>query len=412
MSSASNHYKTLGVDASADTATIKKAYRHVALLNHPDKTAHLSAVEIEARTKVFKLANTAHRILTDAKLRRDYDLTLPYSVRFPGAAPRRPPPQPQPQPKAAPEPDKNVNGSMPRAFTMHSRPPPQQPLPNDAPQYTPHPQSPLRTPPSVPPEENPFLRGWRPGPTSGFGMPQWAPRPHPFTSGQRPSTFKTPPPTRWFYAPVDETDRSTTVSYSNHEGWDFSIGVSKKHTWTGRPELPPLNSDTSSAVRIRINMQRQTPTYTNSLLKDVRIKMKRSPKDQHVRFTSTFIESKTSGFGLAIRLVLVSDEEHRALSSLAPSWAWSFDADQGFLMPFYNSLRVSHVMYFPLYPQHGFGEEGGVPEAEPYPQRSPHEYLVRTYPGMQFLKMSKGFYCREEMWSGKKFWRLVAVGSI
>ena len=42
-----NHYQVLGIDIQANEAVIKKAYRRVALANHPDKTLHLSTAEIE-----------------------------------------------------------------------------------------------------------------------------------------------------------------------------------------------------------------------------------------------------------------------------------------------------------------------------------------------------------------------------
>ena len=41
-----NHYQILGIDIKANDAVIKKAYRRVALANHPDKTLHLSTAEI------------------------------------------------------------------------------------------------------------------------------------------------------------------------------------------------------------------------------------------------------------------------------------------------------------------------------------------------------------------------------
>jgi DnaJ-class molecular chaperone len=51
MSTSANHYQTLGSDIQADDAAIKKAYKKAALVNHPDKTLHLSEPLVEKRIK-------------------------------------------------------------------------------------------------------------------------------------------------------------------------------------------------------------------------------------------------------------------------------------------------------------------------------------------------------------------------
>ncbi|KAH9876252.1 hypothetical protein J1614_004131 [Plenodomus biglobosus] len=415
MSSTTNHYQVLGVDISADATAIKKAYRRIALTNHPDKTSGLSAVEIEARTKVFKLANTAHEVLTDPTRRARYDLTLPHSARAASASAG--------QAQRPPQPSRNTPGS---AFNFNeyvstpqgpSNPPP--PSPSQAPPQPPSPyqratpeQRPFGPSAPVPPEENPFLRGWKPSQTFGSASPPRAPVAHPFTAGQRPSLWILSPAERWFYAPVEETAERTTLSFSNHDGWDFSIGVSKKFKWVIKPSLPLTTDDTTSAITVHITMERGPRTTATSLLKDVVINLRQSARNKHARLSCTFIESRTSQIGLAIQFVLSPDDQRGALASYSRSWTWSTDVDQGFLMPFYNELRVSHIMYFPLYPQNAFAKYSIVPEREPYPKDSPHEALRRRYAGMKFAKLLRMFYCREEVCAGKKFWRLVAVGSV
>ena len=63
-----DYYEVLGVDKSADDATLKKAYRELAKKYHPD--ANPGDKEAEAK---FKEASEAYAVLSDADKRRQYD---------------------------------------------------------------------------------------------------------------------------------------------------------------------------------------------------------------------------------------------------------------------------------------------------------------------------------------------------
>ncbi len=63
-----DYYEVLGVDRSADDATIKKAYRNLAKKYHPD--ANPGDKEAE---KKFKEASEAYAVLSDSEKRRQYD---------------------------------------------------------------------------------------------------------------------------------------------------------------------------------------------------------------------------------------------------------------------------------------------------------------------------------------------------
>lgn len=64
-----NHYELLGVDADADVATIRDAYRRLARIHHPDARGGRPSTQMAA-------INEAYGVLSDAQRRRDYDRWL------------------------------------------------------------------------------------------------------------------------------------------------------------------------------------------------------------------------------------------------------------------------------------------------------------------------------------------------
>jgi molecular chaperone DnaJ len=68
MSNQRDYYDVLGVDRSAAESEIKKAYRKLAMKNHPDRNP--DDPEAEAR---FKEASEAYSVLSDATKRQTYD---------------------------------------------------------------------------------------------------------------------------------------------------------------------------------------------------------------------------------------------------------------------------------------------------------------------------------------------------
>ncbi|EKX54798.1 hypothetical protein GUITHDRAFT_46565, partial [Guillardia theta CCMP2712] len=61
------YYRLLGVDQTASTATIKRAYKELAKKYHPDKFKGQPPVKMEE-------LNRAHEVLTDPDLRKKYDM--------------------------------------------------------------------------------------------------------------------------------------------------------------------------------------------------------------------------------------------------------------------------------------------------------------------------------------------------
>ncbi|KAJ4969249.1 hypothetical protein NE237_015950 [Protea cynaroides] len=85
LGSEMNWYGILQISQTADEASIKKQYRKLALLLHPDKNKFAGA---EA---AFKLIGEAQRVLTDQQKRNLYDMKCKHTVR--SVAPKPPPQQ-------------------------------------------------------------------------------------------------------------------------------------------------------------------------------------------------------------------------------------------------------------------------------------------------------------------------------
>lgn len=68
-----NYYTVLGVDEYAPLEEIKKAYKKLSLIYHPDKMAGLSKEEQEERAGVFIEIKNAYLVLSDQATRRQYD---------------------------------------------------------------------------------------------------------------------------------------------------------------------------------------------------------------------------------------------------------------------------------------------------------------------------------------------------
>ena len=70
-----DHYSTLGVGKTANADDIKKAYRKLAGIHHPDKGGN---------TATFQKIEEAYRILSDPQQRQQYDNPMPQGNPFQG----------------------------------------------------------------------------------------------------------------------------------------------------------------------------------------------------------------------------------------------------------------------------------------------------------------------------------------
>ncbi len=70
-------YKILGVEKSASSEEIKKAYRNLAFKFHPDRNLNDKTAEEQ-----FKKVNEAYSVLGDEAKRRQYDMNGTYANQF------------------------------------------------------------------------------------------------------------------------------------------------------------------------------------------------------------------------------------------------------------------------------------------------------------------------------------------
>jgi len=68
-------YTTLQLDRSASSTDIRKAYRRLALVHHPDKHSSKSEAEKEEAARLFQRIGFAYAILSDDAKRKTYDAT-------------------------------------------------------------------------------------------------------------------------------------------------------------------------------------------------------------------------------------------------------------------------------------------------------------------------------------------------
>ncbi|KAH4037330.1 hypothetical protein HBI24_153790 [Parastagonospora nodorum] len=359
-----NHYEVLKIHNTADSAAIKKAYRRLALTHHPDKTLHLPDADRQKREKIFKLATLAYEVLGDVVKRASYDRTLRSTRTVPG----RPAAQPPPPRPARREPPYNP--------TWAPRSPP---------------ENPTWAPPSTPPPPRPR-----------FNLHVWS------AGALPPTSFSTQP---WFYAPVSETETRTVFNFKNHQGWDFSIGLTRRFKFLQRPLVPVLQTDTRGQISITFLLQRDNTVRMAAFIdvKEVHVTVDRVPGHKEVALSSLFVESRVEDQGvnaIELRISLATGSERDLQARFSAAW----DVDCGFLAGFFQRLRVTHLVFWLHFPRGAFNEDGEVPTDAK--DGSPMCYVKQECPDIVFVKLGKAYYCQEQTHSSKKLWRVAAVGTM
>ena len=88
-----DYYHILGISKNSTAAEIRRAYRKLAVIYHPDKNPD---PKVES---FFKDVNRAYEVLSDPEKRRVYDLRFTHSVDIPDAPPRHRDPRYRPGPR-------------------------------------------------------------------------------------------------------------------------------------------------------------------------------------------------------------------------------------------------------------------------------------------------------------------------
>jgi len=91
-----NYYELLGVSPDASDKEIKKAYRTMADMYHPDKVSHLGKKLKDVAESEMRDLNEARGCLLDPERRKKYDTQLNSAGSVPVQSPPQPPPPSQP----------------------------------------------------------------------------------------------------------------------------------------------------------------------------------------------------------------------------------------------------------------------------------------------------------------------------
>lgn len=68
-------YHVLGLTKNASAANVKKGYRKLSLIHHPDRHDDTSTKTKEEMTRAFQILSKVHFILSDEEKRKVYDST-------------------------------------------------------------------------------------------------------------------------------------------------------------------------------------------------------------------------------------------------------------------------------------------------------------------------------------------------
>ena len=113
------YYQILGISKTSTAAEIRRAYRKLAVIYHPDKNPDPKAESF------FKEINRAYEVLSDPDKRRAYDLRFTHSVDIPDTPPTPPrhrDPKYRPRTKSTTEKRTRriarIDGEIPAIFPM------------------------------------------------------------------------------------------------------------------------------------------------------------------------------------------------------------------------------------------------------------------------------------------------------
>lgn len=116
-----SYYEILEAPTEGTPQQIERAYRIARATYSPSSTATYSVFSADEAASILRRIEEAYAVLSDARLRREYDARLRQSEARPGVPTRSAPPapvaplreRPAPPPQRAPAPEADLDGSFP-----------------------------------------------------------------------------------------------------------------------------------------------------------------------------------------------------------------------------------------------------------------------------------------------------------
>lgn len=71
-----NHYQVLNINETASDDDIRRAYKNLAKIHHPDRHANATEDDKRKQTEIFKEISNAYEVLSDPRKRFEYDMCL------------------------------------------------------------------------------------------------------------------------------------------------------------------------------------------------------------------------------------------------------------------------------------------------------------------------------------------------
>jgi curved DNA-binding protein CbpA len=404
------HYEVLGVAYTSTLEEIKKAYKKIAIANHPDKTYHLPFSEREEREKTFKLANNAYETLNDETKRLEYNRKLGGGKQATSSRASK-----TSEAQAPPPPPSTWTYRDPaaEAKTTEEQKARWEDIEEDDNKPMPQGHNPFNTYRSQPdPYEQGPRSSWYYGST--------------FTGNSTRAQHRPPIDSYSIHSQsthnIRATADGTTIEYQElHSGWAFSLTTSLKFTLHGVPIFEPLkdqshlpHSDQRCGVQITMQLSRaDCSDKVNLPTEDILLSINQTLDRDDPSYSSLWEED---GSGICLRVTVLTAKPLTNILNLpmstTPFTMFGWAASLGYLAPNLSTYRVTHISFWDYYPSHVFRPGMFGATVRGYSPDSPIAELIMMNMKVEFVDLwdGKAMICDQIVWRGKRMWRVLVVG--